>query len=532
MKRFLNKAKEAFSDDHKVHAHGGNPQQPIGELPDRPSTIQPPTPADVDRYRYHHGTNIGSVFAIERWLTGSRFPDGSEGSSEKAAADAWVAREGVDATRDRFEKAWREYVSDQDLDWLRDVAKCTSVRLPIGYWDLGPQFCKGTAFDKLAGVYQNAWHYIQELVARCSARGIAVLIDVHGLPGGANSQEHSGTNSGKTEFWKSKSNRELATKCMCFIAEQARSMAGVLGIQIVNEAEHDAPNMYEWYEQVLTEVSRIDACMPIYISDGWNLGRCVDWSLGPNNLSHQAVNPVVIDTHYYWAFTDEDKQKTPQQITDEAHGKLGELDGKDGSVVDRGAVQAIVGEYSCVLTEDSWAKGGDTSKDDLVRAFGNAQSDRYQSRSGGSFFWTYRMDWMDGGEWGFKQMTNAHAVKPPFSLTLSKDDVHGRIQHAQSQQNQKRSDAYAQHSHYWDTNHPGNYEHWRFQAGWDVGFTDAQHFFGMRAQKGFEGGDKIGMLELWVLKRIRESGQGGKFVWEYEQGLRQGVKDFYQLAGI
>ena len=40
------------------------------------------------------------------------------------------------------------------------------------------------------------------------------------------------------------------------------------------------------------------------------------------------------------------------------------------------------------------------------------------------------------------------------------------------------------------------------------------------------------MKELWVLKRIRESGQGGAFVWEYEQGIRQGVKDFYQLAGI
>ena len=58
------------------------------------------------------------------------------------------------------------------------------------------------------------------------------------------------------------------------------------------------------------------------------------------------------------------------------------------------------------------------------------------------------------------------------------------------------------------------------------------HFFGMRSHRGFEGGDKIGMKELWVLKRIRESGQGGAFVWEYEQGIRQGVKDFYQLAGI
>jgi hypothetical protein len=300
----------------------------------------------------------------------------------------------------------------------------------------------------------------------------------------------------------------------------------------VNEAEHDAPNMYEWYNKVIDEVSRIDPTMPIYVSDGWNLGRCVDWSLGANSLKNKSITPVVIDTHYYWAFTDDDKQKTPQQITDEVHGKLGELDGKDGSVIDRGAVQAIVGEYSCVLTEDSWAKSGGTSKDDLVRGFGNAQSDRYQSRAGGSFFWTYRMDWMDGGEWGFKQMTNAHAVKPPYSLTLNKDDIHHRIQNAQGQQLQKRGESYNEHCQYWDTNHPGNYEHWRFQAGWDIGFTDAQHFFGMRSQRGFEGGDKIGMEELWVLKRIRESGQGGQFVWECEQGLRRGIKDFYQLAGI
>ncbi|KAL1590990.1 hypothetical protein WHR41_00271 [Cladosporium halotolerans] len=529
MKNFLNKAKAAFSDDHFPGQHQ---QQPIANQPDRPSSIQPPTPADVDRYRYHHGTNIGSVFAIERWLTNSRFPDGAEGSSEKAAAEAWVKREGVDATRDRFEKAWQEYVSDQDLDWLRDVAKCTSVRLPIGYWDLGPQFCEGTAFKKLSGVYQNAWHFVQALVARCSARGIGVLIDVHGLPGGANPQEHSGTNSGKTEFWDSRSNRALGTKAIAFIAQQAKTMAGVLGIQIVNEAEYDAPNMYEWYDEVIGEISRIDPTMPIYVSDGWNLNRCADWSLNPNSLKYQTLNPVVVDTHYYWAFTDDDKKKTPQQITDEVHGKLGELDGKDGSIVDRGAVQAIVGEYSCVLTEDSWAKSGGASKDDLVRGFGNAQSQRYQSRSGGSFFWTYRMDWMDGGEWGFKQMTNAHAITPPHGLTLNKGDITQRIENAKGQQLQKRGETFGQHCQWWDTNHPGHYEHWRFEAGWDVGFTDAMHFFGMRSQRGFEGGDKIGMVELWILKRIRESGQGGGFVWEYEQGMRQGIRDFYQLAGI
>lgn len=57
---------------------------------------------------------------------------------------------------------------------------------------------------------------------------------------------------------------------------------------------------------------------------------------------------------------------------------------------DLGAVQAIVGEWSCVLTEDSW-KLETGSRNDSVKAFGLAQSKRYQDRAGGSFFWTWKV---------------------------------------------------------------------------------------------------------------------------------------------
>ena len=44
---------------------------------------------------------------------------------------------------------------------------------------------------------------------------------------------------------------------------------------------------------------------------------------------------------------------------------------------------------------------------------------------------------------------------------------------------------------------------------------------------------RLGMLDLWCLKRLRESGQAGAaFVWEWEQGLRQGVRDLYECAGV
>ncbi|KAK5165943.1 Glucan 1,3-beta-glucosidase 3 [Saxophila tyrrhenica] len=495
----------------------------------------PPTAKDVLRYRYQHACNVGSVFILERWLTPSMFPDSAPGSSELAAVQAWIAQEGMELARQRFEKHWLEYVTDPDLEWMRDVAKCNTIRLPIGYFTLGPQFCEHTAFKKVAPVYENAWHAVQQIVSRCHARGIGVLLDLHGLPGGANTGDHSGTNSGKAELWDSSRNLSLATKAACHLIRQATTMDGVVGVQIINEADYDAKGMYTWYDKVLAEASHIDPTMPIYVSDGWILEKALAWSQGHNNAhTRSACNPVVIDTHLYWAFSDADKAKDPQTIIHEVPSRLAELDGKDGDVQARGAAQVVIGEYSCVLTEDSWANSHGVPKQDLVFQFGNAQSQRYQQRSGGSFFWTYRMDWMPGGEWGFREKSEQGAITPPISLTLHASEIASRTSGAQTQRDFKRGNTWGQHCQYWDTNFPGQYEHHRFPEGWDVGFADATAFFGMRSQAGQGvGGDKIGMLDLWVLKRLRESGQvGSAFAWEWEVGFRQGVRDFCELVGV
>ena len=52
----------------------------------------------------------------------------------------------------------------------------------------------------------------------------------------------------------------------------------------------------------------------------------------------------------------------------------------------------------------------------------------------------------------------------------------------------------------------------------------------------FDGGDKIGVMESWVLKRMKEVGCADKdrcfSGWEFEQGFRQGVAAFYTAAGV
>lgn len=45
----------------------------------------PPTINDIYRYRYQHGTNLGSIFVLEKWLYRSMYEKDAEGSSELAA---------------------------------------------------------------------------------------------------------------------------------------------------------------------------------------------------------------------------------------------------------------------------------------------------------------------------------------------------------------------------------------------------------------------------------------------------------------
>ncbi|KAF2249054.1 glycoside hydrolase family 5 protein [Trematosphaeria pertusa] len=556
MKGLLKKAKAEF--DKLTDSDSQSHQQPQPQLPprpsgkpsyspgqqqthyrgmdqDQPSTIREPSALDILRYRYHHGTNLGSVYVLERWLFPSRFPDGASGSSELAAVTAWVERIGVEATKAKFEEAWSNAVTDEDIQWLTNEAKCTTIRLPIGYFDLpGTEFTRSTPFEPFAQVYAAAWASIRTLISRLRAHSIGVLLDLHALPGGANAQEHSGTNSGTAGFWNSQGNRDLGIRCCEFIAVEASSGLDIVGIQTVNEAEWESERMYEWYDDCIAAISAIDPSIPVIVSDAWNLPKAVDYCMKKNiAYPSRPTCPVLIDTHYYWAFTDADKRKTPQQIIQEASKKLTELDGKEGSVLDRGAVQALVGEYSCVLTEDSWSKAGDTPRADLVRQFGNAQSRRYQLRAGGAFFWTWKMDWMPGGEWGFKAQASSGAIMPSVNATIPERDIYNLLERARHRRDERMYAAVDQHVSYWDHTAPNMpAEHWRYENGWKVGYQDAYVFFEGRGTQAVGQGNKIGNMEMWVLKRVRESGMRGGFVWEWEQGLRRGIRDFEGVVGI
>lgn len=155
-------------------------------IPNEPNTISPATALDVLRYRYHHGTNLGSIFVLEKWLFPKLLPQPpNSSSSELSLITASLATHGLAHTQSLLRTHYRSALTPSDLSWLAHSAHATTVRLPIGYWTLpGARFTASTPFEPVAPAYAGAWDEVRSLVARCREVGIGVLLDLHGLPGG------------------------------------------------------------------------------------------------------------------------------------------------------------------------------------------------------------------------------------------------------------------------------------------------------------------------------------------------------------
>jgi len=444
-------------------------------------------------------------------------------------------------------------LDESQMEWFVREARGTSIRLPIGYFTLGVEWCRGTPFEPYAAVYANAWVVVKEFVRLCRKWGVGVLLDFHAVYGGANKDQHSGSGSGKAELWTNPRNLDRTREALVWIAREVEAgMDGVIGIQVVNEAAfcsgHEQQRMYEWYYAVIKDVGAVDQTMPLYLSDAWNLTfAClfINSGLGTNlKVQDRPANPLTIDHHYYYTFSDEHRSCAPQEIISKVARAASELDGKRGSWVDSKHVDVVVGEWSCVLDGKTWGRVKPEEKPELVRQFGQAQSERWAAQTSGCYFWTWRMEWMDGGGWGFVEQVKKQNISPPPWLLLGSEDVSARCQQADDCRDERLAQMKAHHEAYWNKTSPRkHFHHELYEHGLATGWDDARAFFRSRRDGGLgdegmrEGGDKIGVLECWVGKRLREAQAGGEntfgsFAWEWEQGFRKGVGEFETAVRI
>lgn len=492
-------------DKLKVKKRGGDIQK--ASIPSGP-----PSKRLIYQSRNNYGVNIGSCFINEKWIFDEVFEDGAE--VELQAAEKSVKKNGKEGAQKKFESHWTQFLSDDDWNWMKDHG-VTSIRVPIGYWEIGGgKFAKNTKFSNYTWLYANAWSIFKShFIEPAANHDISVVVDVHGVPGGANGADHSGEkNGGSADFWSDFSAQLQMQDAYKFIAEDLKNYDNIAAIQVVNEAEYsqDAKRQKEFYSAAINLIREADDQIPIVISDGWFPQQWAEWV---QDTQHKVgYIGVVVDHHVYRCFSDDDRKKLPQQIISDLEGDVLTNLKDNGKGVDY-----MVGEYSCVIDGQSWDRDGANDKrDQLVIDYGRKQVETISQRATfGSFFWTYKFQSGNGGEWDFKTMNDKGAISSPVHFDGDGPD--------DNKFNEVFENSYKTHVDYWNnTDSKEKFEHERYEDGFKAAWADAKEFYKFNHSV-------LGRREAFKLVRLEEhrAAKGDlKHLWEFETGYDAGLNEF------
>lgn len=439
----------------------------------------------------------------ERWISDELYTAcDSQFSSELSAVSSYVSKYGIDATKRVWEQHWQTWFGTEDVAFL-STHGINTVRIPLGFFSLSvPSLLEHTEYSAFATVYVNCWTQVCKIVEMCAALHIGVLLDLHCLPGGQNNDAHSGTDSQKAEFYSNPRYRHQAMAAVRFLIDYASAMGNVVGVQAMNEPMWGTESVLEpFYEECLKHAARNNG-VPLYIGDAWNIEHWSRW-VG------RRTEFCVVDHHYYYCFTDEDRKLSPQQHIDQIRNSA-ELSNCGQTA--RGNI--VVGEWSLATDPESKRLTSGPELGALRQSFGYTQLAKYIENIGGCFFWTYKFQVRNNdNDWDIKDMI-AHGSLPNSmqpEIKLEGKDISGKYAEVQAAQ-------VAQHVQYWSTR-GSNFEHWRYEDGFALGWNDALTFARARSY--------IGYVGEWSYKRrqsyMTEKGQSD-YIWEFDAGFAAGLK--------
>jgi glucan 1,3-beta-glucosidase len=311
--------------------------------------------------------------ALEKWITPSLYADTKAEDEYSLCAALGKAK-----AAERLKRHRKTWITDDDFVWLA-AHGLNSVRIPVNYGVAQENSPFLPAMDSLDWAFHTA-----------KTNGIGILIDLHGVPGSQNGWDHSGR-QGALEWHTKKSNIEHSLRIVGELAVRCKAYESLIGIELLNEPRWDVPIeiLKGYYRDAYHRVrEHIGKDKTVVIHDGF---RPFEWS---NFMREPEYTNVLLDTHLYQCFTDEDRKRdAAHHVEQAAIGRKSQLDKMQAQL------PCIVGEWSCALDPQSLRGLSAIQQDAVVRAYGAAQLLSYDTTRGW-FFWTYKT--ADGGGWSFR----------------------------------------------------------------------------------------------------------------------------------
>jgi glucan 1,3-beta-glucosidase len=280
---------------------------------------------------------------------------------------------------ERLSKHRETWITADDFQWLA-AHGINAVRLPVGYWVAEENAPFVTAAETLDWAFRTA-----------RAHDIGVLLDLHGVPGSQNGMDHSGR-QGKLGWHTSKENIDHSLRIIGDLAGRCKGHGNLIGFELLNEPRWDVPlnilkRFYrEAYHHVREHISKEHGVVVIH-----DAFRPLEWT---NFMREPEYGGVILDTHPYQCFTDNDRKRDVH-----AHVEFALIERRKELANISRQLPCVVGEWSCALPPESLNGRSGLALDAAMRAYGDAQLINYETTRGW-FFWTYKTE--ADGAWNFR----------------------------------------------------------------------------------------------------------------------------------
>lgn len=361
------------------------------------------------------GVNLGGWLVLESWITPSVFSD----NGVDAGVGEWEFCAHIGSPSDcaaALQQHWASWVNETHIQALA-AAGITNVRIPLGYWILGPAFV-GPGEPYAAGA---GWPHLLRALTWVKDAGMTALLDLHGAPGSQNGHDNSGQSSGGIH-WQEPANVNHTVDVLVELAKRSVALnanattANVIdGIELLNEpwtTQIGGPISLDllrsFYERAYTAIRDVGFDGRVVISDGWALSDPA-WQ---GFLAPPQAQNVFFDTHIYHCFGGVRDQPTPwanvAYTCEQDAPLLAGLTKQDW---------VLTGEWSLARTGSAPALPDHSTPSGRawLRAFWASQVQAYcpacwsatqsSSPAKGSYFWNFRIEDADGtgrfAEWNY-----------------------------------------------------------------------------------------------------------------------------------
>lgn len=349
---------------------------------------------------------MSTRFLSENWIAPSLFncAVGNASAEHDILAGYGNSSSGVSNATAHMEQHWDTWIREEDFATMAELG-INTVRIPIGYWDLGGNWTDGTPFHPWAHVYDRAYRFLARGIQWAAKYDIGVLIDLHGAYGAANTGSISGVSNGEVGFF-SPGNQSLTTAFLTNLTTRLVNVTNVVGIELLNEPEVQ-PGLWKWYNATLDHLRAAvpgAQSFPLYIQDGYQLDQ------GARFVSSRK-DFVIDDTHLYYVYTSADKDASAGAHTRQIDGPVDrQLQGNHSLA--RGNL--MVGEWSCALSPSSLQNASDPQQ--AERRFCQAENSVFGNQTAGTLYWTWRMEQCESNSGWCLRAAAKEFLTTPFSL--------------------------------------------------------------------------------------------------------------------